>query len=160
MGQEDDLQWDLAEATERVEQNPNDPVAWADLAAVYSELEQWDEALVAAERCVALAPNETRYLIQLGVVRRELGDFPGASEALRMTLAIEPFSEQANAEMRRLQELRRRRAQAIEKGEPFDPHVAEDPAKRSLWSAVWTVAAVGLLLLLAFGLVIWMHAGD
>ena len=150
----------LAAAMVRVEQSPDAPEAWAALAEAHADAEQWDEALVAAERCVALAPNETRYLIQLGVVRRELGDFPGASEALRMALAIEPFSEQANAEMRRLQELRRRRAQAIEKGEPFDPHVAEDPAKRSLWSAVWTVAAVGLLLVLAFGLVIWMHAGD
>lgn len=149
----------LADAMARVEREPENAEAWAELAAVYSELEQWDEALVAAEKSVALEPNETRYLIQLGAVRRELGDTVGASEALRTALSLEPYSEQANAEMRKLRELQRRRARAIEKGEPFDPHAAEDPAGRSLRSAVWTVAAVGILLLATFAVVMWLQAG-
>ena len=150
---------ELAEAIARVEQNRGDAEAWAGLAAAHSEAEQWDEALVAAEKSVALDPSETRYLVQLGAVRRELGDTVGASEALRTALSLEPYSEQANAEMRKLQELRRRRARAIETGKPLDADMDEDPAKRSLWSALWTVAAVGILLLLAFGLVMWIHAG-
>ena len=135
-----------------VEENSQDPEAWAALARAYAGLEQWPEAEEAAKQSVALGPNEAEYLVQLGAIKRELGDMLGASDALREALRIEPYSEQANTEMRKLRELRRRKTQAAQSGAAYDPNVDGAVDQRPMRSFVWI--AVGVFL--ALWVIIWL----
>ena len=135
-----------------VEENPRDPEAWAALARAHSGLEEWPEAEEAAKQSVALDPNEAEYLVQLGAIKRELGDMLGASEALREALRIEPYSEQANTEMRKLRELRRRHAEAARTGVPYDPEVDGAVDQRPMRGLVWI--AVGAFV--ALWVIIWL----
>jgi len=79
---------------------------------------------------------------------------------VRGALELEPYSEQANTEMRKVRELLRRRAQALESGKPYDPEVDEDPEKRLTWSALRTVVALAVIFLIAAGVVLWLGAKD
>jgi tetratricopeptide (TPR) repeat protein len=48
----------IAEAQSRVDDNPQDPDAWSDLASAYQLDENYPEAIAAAEQAVKLAPND------------------------------------------------------------------------------------------------------
>jgi Tfp pilus assembly protein PilF len=50
----------LDDAKARVEQQPNNPDAWEELASAYSGNDQPDQAIAAAEKAVALAPRDLR----------------------------------------------------------------------------------------------------
>jgi tetratricopeptide (TPR) repeat protein len=56
---------------QRIHENPNDAQAWNLLARAYLGEEQWDKAVEAAEKSVALAPNSAEYHSWLG---RAYGD--------------------------------------------------------------------------------------
>ena len=143
-----------------VEEHNQNPEAWATLARAHSELEQWPEAEKAANKSVALDPEETDYLIQLGAIKRELEDFLGAHEALRQALNIEPYSEQANTEMRKLRELRRRRTEAAQTGVPYDPEVDGAVDKTPMRSFVWIAVGVFAALWLIIWLVMWLQGSN
>jgi tetratricopeptide (TPR) repeat protein len=143
-----------------VEENSQDPGAWAALARAHSELEQWPEAKEAAKQSVALDPNEAEYLVQLGAIKRELEDFLGAHEALRQALTLEPYSEQANSEMRKLRELRRRRTEAARTGVPYDPNVDGAVDKTPMRSFVWIAVGVFAALWLIIWLVMWLQGSN
>ncbi len=95
-----------------LEQNGDDIHGWSALAAAHFGLEQWGEARNAAVRTIELDPDNPRYWSNLGTIDRKAGYLKSASEAQRRALELDPLSEQANTELRKLRKLRTTRQPA------------------------------------------------
>jgi tetratricopeptide (TPR) repeat protein len=90
----------LAEADQRLHQDPNDAAAWAAKSQALSSLQRFQEAHAAADRAVALQPGLADGLLARGLARageaikqRDLGSLRGALGALddlRAATAADP----------------------------------------------------------------------
>ena len=118
------------------------------------------QALPWADRLTRVDPHNAKYWHALGMVRRKLGDFEGAHEAQRATLAIDPHHLGANTELAKIVR-DRELAAAAETASPLPEPPEEDPApselpsrhRRATWRAAivaGTAAAVVVLVVLAF----------
>lgn len=74
-------------AVEWTRREPNSPAAWDELRAGYVHLRQYDDALAAARRAVALAPDDPALWRHVGEVNVALDDPPAALTAFREAIA-------------------------------------------------------------------------
>src|ERR1051325_1119607 len=58
----------------RLKKSPNDAEAYNLLARSYFSMQKWDRAIVAAEKAVSLAPNNSQYHMWLGRAYGEKAD--------------------------------------------------------------------------------------
>lgn len=65
---------------------------WCNMSSVYTNLEQFDEALAALLKAVETDPLDTDSLAMLGQLQSSLGEFPDAAETLRKATEIDPQS--------------------------------------------------------------------
>jgi cytochrome c-type biogenesis protein CcmH/NrfG len=72
----------VAEAQDAVDENPNDAEAWEDLAQAHSANGSPEEAIVAAEKAVELAPDELRRTQTLVALHISQNDQASAVDAL------------------------------------------------------------------------------
>lgn len=52
--------------------------AWFDLANCHAELAQWNEALLASEKLLAISPNDPQVMYNLGAINANLANFKDA----------------------------------------------------------------------------------
>lgn len=76
-------------------------------------MDRLDEAVVSAERAVALEPDIVMPLNTLGAIRLQAGDLIGAERALRATLEVDPRQAPARERLLRLLERQERFADAV-----------------------------------------------
>jgi len=86
--------------------NPDDLQGWSALSAAHFNLKQWSEARVATEQTVRLDPENPRHWCNLGTIHRKAGNVTAAARAQRHALELDPLSKRANAELRKLHQLR------------------------------------------------------
>ncbi len=90
----------LRDAAEAYEQallaNPALASVWTNLAALYGELEQHDDAWRCARRAVELAPESPLALINLSEVMHARREIDGMIEYLDRALRLDPLSAQAH----------------------------------------------------------------
>ena len=116
-----------------LEDCPGSPEIRDELAAhLLAERKDLDEALRLSEEAVALGRDEIRHLHTLGEVRLAMGDEPGAAEAYRAMLALDPENPEAHLEIGLLHEVR---GEVREAEEHFVESLKSDPANpRTLYS--------------------------
>ena len=116
-----------------LEDCPGSPEIRDELAAhLLAERKDLDEALRLSEEAVALGRDEIRHLHTLGEVRLAMGDEPGAAEAYRAMLALDPENPEAHLEIGLLHEVR---GEVREAEEHFVESLKSDPANpRALYS--------------------------
>ncbi len=104
-------QWDQAEQVllAMTERYPTLSGPWVNLGKVYSKTERPDEAVAALEKAVALNPNNLDAYNQLGLIKREAGDFDQAEAHYRQALEIWPFHAQTHLNLGVLLDLYRGR---------------------------------------------------
>ena len=94
----------VKDAQARVEQQPDNPEAWEELASAYSGNEQNPEAVDAAERAVELAPNQYRRVQTLVALQIRAGDNAGAIQTLQTFTGANPDSAEAFLQLGQLAE--------------------------------------------------------
>ena len=110
---------------------PNDWQAYASLAGLFARVKsRRSEAMPAAEYAVALAPNEARAHLSLGIAAAANGKRKEAEEAFRNALGIDPQNSAAHNELARLR-LRKSRfvggAKLAEAAGGFQTAIQADP---------------------------------
>jgi tetratricopeptide (TPR) repeat protein len=86
--------------------NPDDASAWATLAAIHFELEDWEAAKEAATEVVRVRPNSARDWCNLGIVLRKLGEIRKADRVQHRALSLDPRYERARDELGKIEEVR------------------------------------------------------
>jgi tetratricopeptide (TPR) repeat protein len=116
-----------------LEDCPGSPEVRDELAAhLLAERKDLHEALRLSEEAVALGRDEIRHLHTLGEVRLAMGDEPGAAEAYRAMLDLDPENPEAHLEIGLLHEVR---GEVREAEEHFVESLKSDPANpRALYS--------------------------
>src|ERR671913_932924 len=116
-----------------LEDCPGSPEIRDELAAhLLAERKDLDQALRLSEEAVALGRDEIRHLHTLGEVRLAMGDEPGAAEAYRAMLALDPENPEAHLEIGLLHEAQ---GEVREAEEHFVESLKSDPANpRTLYS--------------------------
>src|ERR687897_2554129 len=116
-----------------LEDCPGSPEIRDELSAhLLAERKDLDEALRLSEEAVALGRDEIRHLYTLGEVRLAMGDEPGAAEAYRAMLDLDPENPEAHLEIGLLHEVR---GEVREAEEHFVESLKSDPANpRALYS--------------------------
>ncbi len=94
----------LAEARERIEQNPNDPDAWEALASAQATNEDFDEAIVSAQKAVELAPRDFRRLQTLVSLQIRQGQTDEAITVLQAYTSRVPDNPDAFVQLGQLAE--------------------------------------------------------
>ncbi len=79
----------------QIQNNPNDARAYNLQARVYFQLERWDEAVRAAERSVALSPQESQYHQWLGRTYGRKAEAGGVLTALGLVRKVKAEFEKA-----------------------------------------------------------------
>lgn len=74
--------------------NPNDDLAWANLALVQQELRKWDDAKVSLQRAIAVNKNATHFL-QLGNLLIDKLEYVEAEQALTESIGLSPHNASA-----------------------------------------------------------------
>lgn len=97
---------ELSDARALVEQRPNDAAAWERLAAAQAApgIDQVDEAIVSAQRAVALGPNDYRLLQTLISLQIRQGQTDQAVTALQQFTAANPRNPEAFLQLGQLAE--------------------------------------------------------
>ena len=80
----------LDDANELVKLLPSDPLAYADRGVNHMLLRQWPEALADFRQAIALGHPREKVLLNIWVVRQQLGDTEGANAELTDWLATRP----------------------------------------------------------------------
>jgi len=118
----------LAEARERVEQEPRSADAWEQLASAFAGTEEFDQAIEAAERSVELEPDNFRRLQTLVSLQVRQNDTEGAIAALQGFTTRNSDNGEAFLQLGQLAEeagrtpLARLSYQAFLRLEPDDPN--------------------------------------
>ncbi|HEY6251696.1 MAG TPA: tetratricopeptide repeat protein [Candidatus Angelobacter sp.] len=81
----------------RIQKNPNDAQAYNLMARVYFQLEHWDDAIHAAEKSVALAPDVSEYHQWLARACGEKAEAAGAVSAFNLVRRVKSEFEKAVA---------------------------------------------------------------
>jgi len=81
----------------QIQKNPSDAQAYNLLGRVYFQLERWDEAIRAAEKSVALAPQVSEYHQWLGRAYGEKADAAGSLTAFNLVRKVKGEFEKAVA---------------------------------------------------------------
>jgi len=79
----------------RLKKSPNDAEAYNLLARSYFSMQKWDRAIVAAEKAVSLAPNNSQYHMWLGRAYGEKADHSSFVTAAKLTKEIRQEFERA-----------------------------------------------------------------
>lgn len=87
----------LAVLNSQIEKNPNDARACNLIGRVYFQLERWDDAIRAAERSVALAPDESEYHQWLARAYGKKAETAGAVTAFSLVRKVKAEFEKAVA---------------------------------------------------------------
>jgi len=66
---------------------------WHQRAAVATEMEEYQDAMVSLRHVLAIEPNHFGALAELGQILEEFGDKPHALDAYRRALALNPYLE-------------------------------------------------------------------
>lgn len=77
-------------AVEWTRREPDNPAAWNQLRAGYVYLHQYEDALAAAKKAVALAPGDATLWRHLGAVNADIDDPPAAMAAFKEAVARDP----------------------------------------------------------------------
>jgi cytochrome c-type biogenesis protein CcmH/NrfG len=85
----------LDDAKTRVEQQPNNPDAWEELASAYSGNEEPTEAIEAARKAVSLAPRDLRRIQTLVALQVRASDQAAAIETLQGFTGRNPRNAEA-----------------------------------------------------------------
>jgi tetratricopeptide (TPR) repeat protein len=85
----------LGDAQARVEAEPQNPEAYEQLASAYAAKEQYPQAIAAAERAVALEPNDLSRVQVLVSLQLQSGDTAGAVATLQQYTADNPQDAEA-----------------------------------------------------------------
>lgn len=85
-------QYDLAEnlAKKLTQKYPEHQFSWKVLGAVFKQTGRLQEALIANQRAVAIAPNDAEAHSSLGIALKELGRLEDAEASYRKAIAIKP----------------------------------------------------------------------
>lgn len=83
----------IDQLTDKVEQNPQDKDAWIQLGHQYFDTEQYDEAIAAYQKALAIDPENANVWTDLGVMFRRSGDPKKAIEAFDRATTIDPKHE-------------------------------------------------------------------
>jgi Flp pilus assembly protein TadD len=75
---------------QRVQDDPDDPAAWGDLAMVYEANQLWNDARAAYAQAVARQPDNRLWRLHLAIAAQEVGDFAAALAELRTLAAAHP----------------------------------------------------------------------
>ena len=76
-------------------QNPNDAEAWTQLGNLYFDSENFEKAINAYQRSLALKPNDANVLTDMGVMYRRSGKPAEAVKAFDKAIAVDPRHEVA-----------------------------------------------------------------
>jgi cytochrome c-type biogenesis protein CcmH/NrfG len=118
----------LDEAKTRVENEPRSADAWEQLASAYAGTEEFDQAIEAAQRAVALEPGNFRRLQTLVSLQVRQNDTAGAIAVLQEYTTRNPRNGEAFLQLGQLAEqdgrtpLARLSYQAFLRLEPDDPN--------------------------------------
>jgi Flp pilus assembly protein TadD len=79
------------------EKGPDQPAVWANLAATYGKLKQYDLAVQAYEKAIALKPDEPSFYQNLGTIYSEQGDVVKSKELYEKAAALAVASDPKSA---------------------------------------------------------------
>jgi len=85
----------LDDAMARVQEQPNNPEAYEELASAYAAKNQYPQAIDAAEQAVALQPNDLERVQTLVSLQLQAGDSAGAVNTLQEYTAKNPRDAEA-----------------------------------------------------------------
>jgi cytochrome c-type biogenesis protein CcmH/NrfG len=75
---------------ETLRENPKDLAAWVKLGNIYSEHNQYREAIEAYSQSLSIKPNDPNIRTNLGLMLRSLGDDDGAIEEFKKAARYDP----------------------------------------------------------------------
>jgi cytochrome c-type biogenesis protein CcmH/NrfG len=85
----------IAELEAFLEQNPEDEKVWAELGHLFFDTHQFDKAIQAYQKSLAIEPDNPAVLTDLGVMYRRNGDPEKAVQAFDQAVAASPGFETA-----------------------------------------------------------------
>lgn len=85
----------IAELEDLLDQNPKDPEVWAQLGHLFFDTHQFDKAIQAYQRSLAIEPDNPAVLTNMGVMYRRSGDPEKAVQAFDQAVAVFPGFETA-----------------------------------------------------------------
>jgi len=94
-----DLPGAIARMQQLVEAHPDYVWGWYQLVNWLWQMENWDEAIRAAERLAWLVPREAQPVRWIGELRQQRGDLPGAAEAFSRAMRLEPTDARAGLQL-------------------------------------------------------------
>lgn len=89
------LEKDLQDWEGYVDENPDDPLGWANLGAIYLEMGDTDKAIEELQTAVALAPEGYTYRYKLGQAYRAAERTPEAIDTMKQAVDNFPPGERA-----------------------------------------------------------------
>ena len=85
----------IAELENFLDQNPKDPEVWSELGHLFFDTHQFDKAIQAYQRSLAIDPDNPAVLTDMGVMYRRSGDPEKAVQAFDQAVAVSPGFETA-----------------------------------------------------------------
>lgn len=125
----------LSDAKSRVEREPNSADAYEQLASAYAGTEEFDQAITAARKAVALDPGNFRRVATLSSLQLRQNDRAGAIATVQGYSAENPANSEALIQLAQLAEedgrrdLARLSYQAFLRLEPDDPNATAIKAR-------------------------------
>jgi cytochrome c-type biogenesis protein CcmH/NrfG len=80
----------IEDLKETLRENPKDLAAWVKLGNIYSEHNQYREAIEAYSQSLSIKPNDPNIRTNLGLMLRSLGDDDGAIEEFKKAARYDP----------------------------------------------------------------------
>ncbi len=85
----------IAQEEAKVAQDPNNADTWGHLANLYFDTDQYQKAVDAYQKSLAIAPNNTNRMTDMGTMYRAMGQYEKAIETYDAVLAIDPNHQNA-----------------------------------------------------------------
>ena len=89
------LQREIAQAEEIVRKDPQNYQAWVQIGNDYFDLGEAQKSVDAYQRALAIKGDDPNVLTDMGVMYRQLKDFPKAAAAFRKAMAVAPNHPQS-----------------------------------------------------------------